>query len=233
MPMKFKSKIGLMLIILPLISCQKHDFDLGQLNLPMDKEVITKKFVFKESADFAEVTSVKVKDEKAMYFGNENLSGSMVDEDSYFGTNHVTFQLSKNTNKIEAYELKVETKNESLKLEKALLEKFGKADFHYDDKKDFSFRIWEANQNTYFLEVNNTTVYNGKKTVTADLNVVNNKNQLLYTYYMAGGFGYYADYLYEKNKPEHQNQKYTYKDFVNQKEKEDGSDSYFVKNYVK
>ncbi len=230
--MKFKSKILLILIILPLISCQKHDFDLAQLKLPMDKDLITKKFEFKERSDFAEVSSISVKDENALYFGGEELSGSMVDGDSFHGTNNVTFQVSKKTGKIESYELRLDTKDESLKLEKALLEKFGKADFHYDDKKDFSFRIWEANQNTYFLEINNTTEYNGKKTISADLNVVNNKNQVLYNYYMAGGFGYYSDYLYEKNKPEHQNQKYTYRDFVNQKEKEDGNDSYFVKNYI-
>ena len=231
--MKFKYKIEVMLIILMLMSCQKHDFDLAQLKLPLDKELITQKFEFKESSDFAEVLSIRVKDENALYFGDEDLSGTMVDNDSFFGTNRITFQVSKKTNKIESYELRVETKDESLKLEKALLEKFGKADFHYDDKKDFSFRIWEVDDNTYFLEINNTTEYNGKKTISADLNVVNNKNELLYNYYIAGGFGYYSDYLYEKNKPEHLNKKYTYKDFVNQKEKEDGSDSYFVKNYVK
>lgn len=233
MIMKFKYKIGLMVILLGLMSCQKHDFDLAQLKLPMEKDVITKKFEFKESSDFAEVSSIRIKDENALYFGDEELSGTMVDNDSFFGTNRITFQVSKKTNKIESYELRLETKDESLKLEKALLEKFGKADFHYDDKKDFSFRTWESDDNTYFLEINKTTEYNGKKTISADLNVVNNKNELLYNYYIAGGFGYYSDYLHEKNKPEHQNQKYTYKDFVNQKEKEDGSDSYFVKNYVK
>ena len=230
--MKFKYKIEVMLIILMLMSCQKHDFDLAQVKLPLDKELITQKFEFKESSDFAEVLSIRVKDENALYFGDEDLSGTMVDNDSFFGTNRITFQVSKKTNKIESYELRVETKDESLKLEKALLEKFGKADFHYDDKKDFSFRIWEVDDNTYFLEINNTTEYNGKKTISADLNVVNNKNEVLYNYYIAGGFGYYADYLYEKNKPEHQNQKYTYKDFVNQKQKEDCSYSYFVKNYI-
>lgn len=222
-----------MLITIPLLSCQKHDFDLAHLTLPMDKELIIEKFKFKETSDFAEVTSIKVKDENALYFGDEKLSGTMVDENSFFGTNRITFQVSKETNKIDGYELRVETKNESLKLEKALLKKFGEADFHYDDKKDFSFRIWEANQNTYFLEINNSTVYNGKKTISADLNVVNNKNELLYKYYIAGGFGYYSDYLYEKKKPEHQNKKYTYKDFVNQMQKEDGSESYFSKNYIK
>ena len=230
--MKFKYKIEVMLLILMLMSCQKHDFDLAQLKLPLDKELITQKFEFKESSDFAEVLSIRVKDENALYFGDEDLSGTMVDNDSFFGTNRITFQVSKKTNKIESYELRVETKDESLKLEKALLEKFGKADFHYDDKKDFSFRIWEVDDNTYFLEINNTTEYNGKKTISADLNVVNNKNEVLYNYYIAGGFGYYSDYLYEKNKPEHLNKKYNYKDFVNQKQKEDGSDSYFVKNYI-
>ncbi|TDG36451.1 hypothetical protein EZJ43_08000 [Pedobacter changchengzhani] len=231
--MKVKSKMWLMLLILPLVSCQKHDFDLAQLTLPMAKDAITKKFEFKERSDFAEVTSIRVKDENALYFGEEKLSGTMVDEGSFFGTNSVTFQLSKKTGKIESYELRLVTKDESLKLEKALIEKFGEADYHYDDKKDFSFRIWEANQNTYFLEINHTTEFNGKKTISADLNVVNNKNKVLYNYYIAGGFGYYSDYLFEKNKPEHQNKKYTYKDFVNQKQKEDGNDSYFLKNYVK
>ncbi|MEO5911336.1 MAG: hypothetical protein ABIP95_10635 [Pelobium sp.] len=231
--MKIKSKMWLLLIVLPFTSCQKHDFDLAQLTLPMAKEAITKKFEFKERSDFAEATSIRVKDENALYFGGKSLSGSMVDGDSFFGTNNVTFQVSKKTGKIESYELSLATKDESLKLEKALIEKFGEADYHYDDKKDFSFRIWESNQNTYFLEINHTPVYNGKKTTSADLNVVNNKNEVLYKYYIAGGFGYYSDYLYDKNKPEHQNKKYTYKDFVNQKQKEDGNDSYFVKNYVK
>ena len=231
--MKVKSKMWLMFLILPLVSCQKHDFDLAEITLPISKEKITKKFKFKETSDFAEVSSLRVKDENALYFGDEKLSGSMVDEDSFFGTNKVTFQVSKKTGKIESYELSLATKDESLNLEKALLKKFGEADYHYDDKKDFSFRIWESNQNTYFLEINNTPVYNGKKTISADLNVVNNRNEVLYKYYIAGGFGYYSDYLYEKSKPEHQNQKYSYKDFVNQRQKEDGSDSYFVKNYIK
>lgn len=231
--MKVKSKMWLMLLILPLVSCQKHDFDLAELTLPMAKEAITEKFKFKEASDFADLNSIRVKDENALYFGDEKLSGSMVDEDSFFGTNKVTFKVRKKTGKIESYELSLATKDESLKLEKALIEKFGEADYHYDDKKDFSFRIWESNQNTYFLEINRTPVYNGKKTISADLHVVNNKNEVLYKYYIAGGFGYCSDYLYEKNKPEHQNQKYTYKDFVNKKQKEDGNDSYFVKNYVK
>lgn len=224
--------IILSIVTLSLFSCQKHDFDLANVALPINKETITGKFKCEESSDFVEVVTFKTTDGEALWFGDENLSGNMVDGSSSFGTNQVKFQFLKKTNKIEAYQLQVETEKESLKLEKALDKKLGKADFYYKNK-EFSFKIWESNQNTYFLEINNTTVYNGKKTITANLNVVNNNNDLLFNYYIAGGFQYYGDYLYEKKKPEHQNQKYTYRDFVNQKESEDGEDSYFVKDYVK
>ena len=224
--------IILSIITISLCSCQKHDFDLADIKLPMKKETFTGKFKCDEGSDFVEAVTYKTTDEAALWFGDEKLSGNMVDGNSSFGTNQVRFQLVKKTNKIEAYQLQVETEKESLKLEKSLDRKFGKADFYYQNK-EFSFKIWEFNQNTYFLEINNTTVYNGKKTITANLNVVNNKNELLFNYYIAGGFQYYGDYLYEKKKPEHQNQTYTYHDFVNQKESEDGKDSYFVKDFVK
>lgn len=222
----------LMMLCLMFLSCKKNDFDLATLTFPLEKEAVINKFKVTEGSDFLEAVTYKTKDENALYFGGEKLSGHMVDAASYFGTNHVNFQLIKQTKKIEAYQLSIDTKNEALKLEKALIEKFGKADYHYQ-KEGMSFRIWEVNQNAYFLEINSTATFDGKPTVSAYLNVVNKKNKLMFDFFTAGGFGYYADYLFEKSKPEHQNQKYSYHDFVNQKQQEDGADSYYVKGFVK
>ena len=109
--------IILSIITISLCSCQKHDFDLADIKLPMKKETFTGKFKCDEGSDFVEAVTYKTTDEAALWFGDEKLSGNMVDGNSSFGTNQVRFQLVKKTNKIEAYQLQVETEKESLKLE--------------------------------------------------------------------------------------------------------------------
>lgn len=63
--------------------------------------------------------------------------------------------------------------------------------------------------------------------------VVADDDKHLNDYFIAGGFQYYGDYLREKNKPERIGKKYTYRNFVDEMKKEDGKDSFYLKDYVK
>ena len=79
----------------------------------------------------------------------------------------------------------------------------------------FLFRIWNFEGKTYFFETNNTGEYNGKKFKSCHLYVIDNNNIFFTNYLCSGGFQYYGDYLYEKNKPENKGKKFTYRDFIN------------------
>jgi len=133
---------------------------------------------------------------------------------------------------VNAYRLEIKTTKKAEEFENKLVKKFGKTDFYYRDA-EFSYRIWNTDHRRYLLETNNTGRYNNEKFKSCSLYVVADEDQLLNDYFIAGGFQYYGDYLREKNKPEHIGKKYTYRNFVDEKEKEDGKDSFYLKDYVK
>ena len=222
--------LGILLMTILTQSCHSQNFDLSTIVLPVSESSITSKIKLEDqnfqTAGLNEYISLE---KDALYFEGKSLYGSI---DNSPGTsylaNGVKFYVDKKTKQIEAYRLNIKTTEETSKLEKALEAKFGKTFYYYKDD-DMNFKIWEYKGNTYFLEVNSTTVYNGEHTTSGDLCVINNKHTAFYNYYMAGGFGYYQDYLRAKKKS---NKKvYTYNDFLNEM-KAEGSD-YYLKNVVR
>lgn len=222
--------LSILVLNVILQSCHAQNFDLATLVLPVAESSVTSKIKLEDHkfqiANLDEYISLE---KDALYFSGESLYGSIDNSPttSYLA-NGVRFYIDKKTNQIEAYRLGIKTTAETSKLEKALEAKFGKTFYYYKDK-DMNFRIWEYKGNTYFLEVNSTTVYNGESTISSDLCVVNNKSTGFYNYYMAGGFGYYQDYLRAKEKSKKKD--YSYKDFLDEM-KAEGND-YYLKKVVR
>ncbi len=222
--------LGILMMTAIAQSCHSQNFDLSSLALPATESNVSSKIKLEDqkfqTAGLNEYTSLE---KDALYFEGKSLYGSIDNSpNTSYLANGVKFYIDKKTNQIEAYRLDIKTTSETSKLEKALEAKFGKTFYYYKDT-DMSFRIWEYKGNTYFLEVNSSTVYNGEHTISGDLCVINNKFTAFYTYYMAGGFGYYQDYLEAKKKS---NKKvYTYNDFLNEM-KAEGHD-YYLKKVVR
>ncbi len=228
-------KYLLICFIVFLSSCKKQNFNLANLTFPISKDSLPNNIKFKEDTFFNGYILYESKDSEVMYFDGLSLSGTINNnKKSFFMTNYVSFCENIETKKIDKYEIKIRTKQQTLKFENLLIRKFGKADFHYKNEK-FSYQIWEKDGAAYFFETNHTGKYNNIPFVSSNLYVVNIKNENLYQYRIVGGFQYYGDYLFAKNKEENKSKPFSYKDFVYQdkKEKEDwGDTSYYTKDYV-
>ncbi|WP_131368699.1 hypothetical protein [Chryseobacterium luteum] len=224
----------IILIIFPLlISCQTNSFDLDKLSFPVDISVIEKKYELDKNSDLSGVIVYNSTDSALLQFSGLSFSGTLNKQDtSILSTNYVSFYANRTTNQVNAYRLEIRTTKKAEEFEKLLEKKFGKTDFYYRDQ-EFSYRVWNAGNKLYLLETNNTGIYNNEKFKSCNLYVVAHGDQLLNDYFISGGFQYYGDYLQEKNKPEHKGKKYTYRDFVDEREKDDGADSFYLKNYVK
>ena len=215
---------------------QGNNFDLEKIEFPTTKSSI--KFNLIKGIETFDFIIYDTRDKAAMYFDNLSFSGTLNKDERmlFIVENQLSFYEDKKSKKIDAYQIEIKTTNKTLELEKLLEKRFGQADFYYKRENDFSFRIWESGNKSYFFEVNYTGEYNGKSHISSDLYVVNKNNEILYHYVIAGGFQYYADYLNEKEKEEHKNQHYSYKDFVIQKEKEAeqwGGENFYAKDYIK
>lgn len=226
------SALTLSILLLNTItqSCHSQNFDLSDLVLPVTESSVASKIKLEDrrfqTIGLNEYTSLE---KSALNFGGKSLYGSIDNSpNSSYLANGVRFYIDKKTNQIEAYLLQIRTTAETSKLEKSLEARFGKTFYYYKDE-DMNFRIWEYKGNTYFLEVNSTTIYNGKHTISSDLCVVNNKSTGFYNYYLAGGFGYYKDYLNAKRKSK--KKVYSYNDFLNDM-KAEGND-YYLKKVVR
>lgn len=235
-------KLLFLLAILPFMtSCQKQDFDLDNLSLPINSDSILKKYknkkAFEIEMDSTLVATYDSKDEKIMRFKGLSLYGSMIndenDESSFGFSNHITFYSIKSSNQIEAYNIHTETKDITKKMIMLVEKEFGKTDYYYKDNK-FSSRVWEKNELLYFFATNNTIENMGEKTITSDLTIISTKSLHILNWFTSGGsFAYYGDYLKEKSKNKIKN----YKDFVNQQEIEAKSwgqkSTNYTKDYVK
>lgn len=221
---------GIFIMSIVTQSCRSQNFDLSSIVLPVMESSITSKFKLEDqkfqTAGLNEFISLE---KDILYFEGISLYGSIDNSpNTSYLANNVKFYIDKNTNQVEAYRLETKTTQETNKLEKALDTKFGKTFYYYKDS-EMNFRIWEQKGNTYFLEVNSTSVLNGEASVTGDLCVVNNSSKAFYNYYMAGGFGYYKDYLRAKNRSP--KKAYTYNDFLTEREAE--GQNYYLKKLVR
>ncbi|WP_185113828.1 hypothetical protein [Chryseobacterium sp. Leaf405] len=220
------------LILFSLVSQQSYGqkFDLLSLELPVSESSITSKIKIEDqkfqSVNLSEYLSLE---KDALNFNGRSLYGSIDNSpDTSYLANGVKFYIDKKTNLVEAYRLDIKTTAETRQLEKSLVDKFGKTFYYYKDK-DMNFRIWEYNGSTYFLEVNATSVYNGQHTISGNLCVISNRSTEFYNNYLAGGFGYYADYLRAKKNTKKKG--YTYNDFLNEMKAEDRD--YYLKKVVR
>lgn len=231
---KYIMKSIIILIIFPLLmSCQSNSFDLDQLNFPVDIASIEKSYKVDKNNDLSGIIVYNSIDSGLLRFSGISFSGSLNEGDtSILSTNYVSFYENRTSEKVNAYRLEIRTTSKANDFEKMMAKKFGKANFYYRDSQ-FSYRIWPAGNKLYLFETNNTGQYNGEKFNSCNLYVINDGDKLLIDYFLSGGFQYYGDYLQEKNKPEHNGKKYTYRNFVEEKEIQDGKDSFYVKDYVK
>lgn len=222
------------LLLLPLLmACQTNSFDLDKLSFPVDIATLKKKYELNTNSDLAGIIVYNGTDPALLHFSGYSFSGTLNKQDaSILSTNYVSFYENRTANKVNAYRLEIKTTKKAEEFENRLVKKFGKTDFYYRDA-EFSYRIWNTGNKRYLLETNNTGRYNNEKFKSCSLYVVANGDQLLNDYFIAGGFQYYGDYLREKSKPEHKGKKYTYRNFIDEKEKEDGKDSFYLKDYVK
>ena len=224
----------IILIILPLLmSFQTNSFDLDQLSFPIDITSIEKKYELNKNSDLSGIIIYNSTDPALLKFSGFSFSGTLNKQDtSILSTNYVSFYENRTTNQVNAYRLEIKTTSKAEEFEKLLEKKIGKIDFYYRDS-EFSYRVWNAGNKLYLFETNNTGRYNNEKFKSCNLYVIANGDKLLNDYFISGGFQYYGDYLQEKNKPEHKGKKYTYRNFVDEKEKQDGKDSFYLKDYVK
>jgi hypothetical protein len=224
----------IILIFFPLLMfCQSNSFDLDQLSFPIDMSVIEKKYELDKNSDLSGIIVYNSTDSALLQFSGYAFSGTLnKQEPSMLSNNYVSFYENRTTNKVNAYRLEIKTTKKAEEFEKLLEKKLWKTEFYYRNAK-FSYRVWNIGNKIYLFETNNTGKYNNEKFESCSLYVVANGDQLLNDYFISGGFQYYGDYLREKNKPEHRGKKYTYKNFVDEKEKDDGRESLYLKNYVK
>lgn len=215
------------------MSCQTNSFDLDKLSFPIDMLAIEKKYELNKNTDLSGVIVYNSTDSALLQFSGSSFSGTLNKQDtSMLSTNYVSFYENRTTHKVNAYRLEIRTTPKAEEFEKMLEKKFGKTDFYYRDP-EFSYRVWNTGNKLYLFETNNTGKYNNEKFRSCSLYVVNDGDKLRNDYFISGGFQYYGDYLREKNKPEHKGKKYTYRNFVDEKEKDDGRDSFYLKDYVK
>lgn len=224
----------IILLIFPLlISCQTNSSDLEKLSFPIDISSIEKKYELDKNDDLSGIIVYNSTDPALLQFSGYSFGGTLnKQETSLLSNNYVSFYENRTTNKVNAYRLEIKTTQKAEEFEKLLEKKFGKTDFYYQDP-EFSYRVWNAGNKFYLFETNNTGKYNNQKFRSCSLYVIADGDKLLTDYFISGGFQYYGDYLREKNKPEHKGKKYTYRNFVDQKEKDDGNNSFYVKDYVK
>lgn len=221
----------MILLILPfIIACKKNEFDLDKISFPIDIAALKEEYKIEKDIAFVN-TNYHTTEQDLLIFNGYNFSGSLANTALPLN-NKLFFYEEDATKRVDAYEINIKTTNKAEKFEDLLTNKLGKPDFYYRNE-EFSFRIWELGGKIYFFETNNTGKYNGNKFKSCSLRVVNSQNKFLIDFFSGGGFQYYGNYLYEKNKPENKDRKFTYGDFIHKKEKEDGLDSYFLKNYVK
>lgn len=223
----------IILVIFPLLISQTNSFDLDKLSFPINISVFDKKYELSNNSDLSGIIVYNSTDPDLLQFSGFSFSGTLNKQDaSILSSNYVSFYENRTTNQVNAYRLEIRTTKKVEEFEKLLEKKFGKTAFYYRDP-EFSYRVWNDGDKLYLFETNNTGKYNNEKFKSCSLYVIAAGDKLLNDYFISGGFQYYGDYLQEKNKPEHKGKKYTYRNFVDKKEEDDGQDSFYLKDYVK
>lgn len=218
-----KKNVLYLLLCVLMLSCNRSNFDLSTLHLPLADTSIVSKYNLKKEMEVKEFIAYSSANPDLLQLYGQSFPGSMGpggDGESGF-SNQVNFFLTPENNKISAYALRTETADKTAALNKLVNEKMGKTDYHYQSK-EFTNQVWHKDGLYYFLSTNSTVEYYGKKTTTGDFTVVSEQCPVFLEWMTAGGgFSNYGEYLKAKNKPEHQGKNYSYKDFIAEEEKND------------
>ena len=217
-------KLLLLLAILPfMISCQDKKVDWAKVNLPIPLDSISKNYEILPYYDYntQNMELYKSFDKNLLFFDETELDGKVLINNS------IVIYVSTFDKNILAITLFTEDEKNTDKLLKIIDEQLGKADYHYyynDNKKLITTqKIWKKEGKYYTLNFKNPDYIFGEKTKTAQLTIFNSESNvfLKWWFYSGGDFsGYYGQYIDESKKPEHKNKNYTYKDFVEQMDRE-------------
>ena len=217
-------KILLILTIFPfIISCQDKKVDWAKVNLPIPLDSISKKYKILPYYDYntQNMELYKSFDKNLLFFDETELDGKVLINNS------IVIYVSTFDKNILAITLFTEDKKNTDKLLRIIDKQLGKADYHYyynDNKKLITTqKIWKKEGKYYTLNFKSPDYIFGEKTKTAQLTIFNSESNvfLKWWFYNGGDFsGYYGQYIDESKKPEHKNKNYTYKDFVEQMDRE-------------
>lgn len=227
----------LILTLLPLIfSCQKRKMDWAQINLPIPLDSIAKNYEILplHAYDSNKLKLYKSFDKKLLFFDEIPLEGKAL------VSNSVIFYVSDLDQKIVAITLSTEDEENTDQLLKIIDQKLGKPDYHYcyneNQKLITTQKIWEKEGNFYTLNAKDPDYLLGKKTRTAQFTIFNAENNIFlrWWFYDGGDFsGFYGQYLDERKITGHKNRSYTYKDFVEQMDRENRNNGTTSKYFIK
>ena len=209
-------------------SCGQNRFDLEKTGFPISKEALPFEVEKKVRGGInLPYVSYITEASEAMRFDGLSLAGTQ-QMDGWPLENSIEFMAGKESPAlIDGYIVTLETTNKTLALEELLEKRFGKADYHYKDERESSI-IWENDGRFYYFKVH----YSGESDAGSTLYVVNINNTALYDWAMSGT--YYKDYIREKK--DRNEDSYTYRDFVKEKEAEHTGGVFpvspYVENYV-
>lgn len=228
-------KLFLLFVITSIIvSCQDKKTDWATIDLPIPLTAISNQNELLPYTDYDNMKLFKSFDKNLLFLDGTALDGKVLAE------NHLILYVSNADKNIVAVTFYIEDENNTDKLLNIIDKKLGQTDYNYrydDNKKLITTRkIWKKDGKYYTLGYNNPDYIFGKKTKTAQFTIFNANSSVFvrWWFYDGGDFSeFYGQYLDESKKPEHQNKKYTYKDFVEQMDKDNKNEGttseYFVK----
>ncbi len=220
--MKILKLITIILCVMSMNRCKSQ----SKVNFDLSEEVLGNKTSIITSINSVKFNKIPLPigenydclrsySKELLTFYNIDFEDTLV-PDSNYGRNSVTFNFSKKDSIIESISINTYTKKSSKKMLETLHNNFGKENYtgfeDVENKKqgNFNVKIWETDKNTFFLEYKLQEMHE-EVTQTSYLVVVANSNKFILNYY-ASYFGYWEDYLLERNKKEDSN--YTYQQFL-------------------
>ncbi len=211
-----------------LLSCSNHTFDLEKLKFPVEKKILNAAGINTDEYQTfieGEILSFTGSNNTVMVYDGMRLSGNLSRYNKNVdASNYVSFFEDPTHKDIRAYEIVIRTTEETEQLEKYFDKHFGKTDFYYKDR-EVSCRIWEKDNSLYYLGINfnfNNPELLNKSRKTALLFVTDkNAKQIIREKSPQGNyFQFYRHYLDAKETPQHKNKKYTYREYIEQRKRE-------------
>jgi hypothetical protein len=225
-----RKSILLAFVCILMQSCNSQEKDLAQITFTEKCDTFFGDIPNELDKDYSIVdaqlyNSYKSESERILFFNGIDLSGYR-DKKGAFGTNNIRFEFSKNDSILNFYYLKLYTKEKVDKLIEAINNKIGKPGyitmFNPNDSLPYAL-LWEDKTSFYLLTGANKNLPN--------LIAFNKNNLIIRKQWLSGPFQYYGDYLDEIDEKGLKKEAYSYKNYVDDRNKE-GYEEY-LKNYRK